>query len=119
MTTIPFTQQRAQNNRGRTYQSRPLNQVVIHAYARFAEQYPEWAAALFDEYFLTHQAIPLLTHVAEDGYPLDSVELAIAWSEQLTWFNEEHRQSIIAELTPVAGNFLHTFEEELSNVSYL
>jgi hypothetical protein len=116
MTTLPYTQQRVKSNRGRLYQTRPLNQAVTLAYARFAEQYPEWAAALFDEYFLIHQAIPLLAHIAEDGSSLDSVKLAIAWSEQLTWFNEEHRQSIIAELTPVAGSFLHTFEEELSKV---
>jgi hypothetical protein len=117
MTTLSYTQQQAQNKRGRMYQTRPLNQAVTHAYVRFAKQYPEWTAALFDEYFLTHQAIPLLTHIAKDSNPLDSIELAKAWSEQLTWFNEEHRQSLIAELIPVAGSFLHTFKEELSAVS--
>jgi hypothetical protein len=117
MTTRQFTQQWVQNYGVRAYQTRPLNQAIAHAYASFAEQYPEWVAALLDEYFLTHQAVPLLTRAAEEGNLFDPVELAKAWSEQLTWFNEQHRQSIIADLIPVAANFLHTFEEEWSTVS--
>jgi hypothetical protein len=113
MTTQQYTEQHVQNYRGRAYKTRPLNQALTHTYASFAEQYPEWVAALFDEYFLTHQAMPLLARSVEDGERLDPAELAKAWSEQLTWFNEEHRQSIIADLIPVAASFLRTFEVEL------
>lgn len=117
MTTSQFIQQQVQTYRRRAYKTRSLNQALTHTYASFAERYPQWTAALFDEYFLTHQAMPLLTRAGEDSDRLDPVKLATAWSEQLTWFNEQHRQSIIADLIPAAASFLRTFEVELSATS--
>ena len=117
MTARQYIQQRVQNYGGRAFKSRSLNEALTHTYASFAEQYPEWTAALFDEYFLTHQAMPLLTHVAEDGNRLDPVELAMAWSEQLTWFNDQNRQSLITDLIPAARSFLRDLEVELSTTS--
>ena len=117
MTTRQYTAQFVQNYRGRAYKARSLNQALTHTYASFAEQFPEWTAALFDEYFLTHRAKPLLTRAAKGGDRLDALELAKVWSEQLTWFNEQHRQNIIADLIPVAASFLRKFEAELFTAS--
>jgi hypothetical protein len=119
MTTRQYTEPRVQNYRGRAYKARPFNQALTHTYASFAKQYPEWVAALFDEYFLTHQAMPLLTRVGKNGERLDPLELASAWSEQLMWFHEQHRQNLIADLIPVTASFLRTFEVELFTATTL
>jgi hypothetical protein len=113
MTARQFTQQVVQNYRKPVYKTRHFNQALTQTYASFAEQYPEWVAALFDKYFFTHRAMPLLTRVEEGSDRVDPAELAKVWSEQLTWSNDQRRQSIIAELTPVAASFLRSFKRKL------
>jgi predicted Rossmann fold nucleotide-binding protein DprA/Smf involved in DNA uptake len=97
----------------RKYQHRTFRQAVIRAYANFAQKYPEWSASHFDEHFLTHDAAPLLLRV---GYGVASTQgfaLAVVWSRQMTWPREEIRQKLVAELTPIAADFLCLLETEL------
>src|SRR5690349_17688382 len=43
---------------------RRFHQAQTRAYARFAAEYPLWAASLFDAHFLAHAAAPALAHYA-------------------------------------------------------
>lgn len=94
-------------------QHRAFRQAVSRAYATFARQYPEWAASYFDEYFLTHDATLLLARTGQGVASPTPHALAICWSRQITWFREETRQQLIAELTPVASDFLGWLAAEL------
>lgn len=97
----------------RKYQQRTYRQAVSRAYSIFAQRYPEWAASHFDEYFLTHDAAFLLARIGQGVTSPRPFTLAYVWSYQMTWFKEETRQRLIAELTPVAADFLRLLEAEL------
>jgi hypothetical protein len=97
----------------RKYQQRAFRQAVSRAYTIFAQRYPEWAASHFDEYFLTHDAAFLLDRIGQGVASPGPFALAYVWSHQMTWFKEETRQRLIAELTPVASDFLRLLEAEL------
>lgn len=102
-----------QNWLGWKNQRQAYRQAVTRAYTTFARQYPEWAASHFDEPFLRHDAAPLLLRV---GYGVASTQgfaLAVVWSRQMTWPREVIRQEFIAELTPIAADFLRMLEAEL------
>ena len=91
---------------------RTLRRAIRRAYAGFAQCYPEWAAAGFDEHFLTHEALSLLLRLGQDTKPT-AANLAQSWAEQFVWFSEERRRSRIAALRPVASEFLTVLEADL------
>ena len=95
------------------YQRRAFRQAVTRACTAFAQQYPEWAASHFDEYFLTHNAAPLLARMGQGVAAPKPFTLAIVWGRQMAWFKEETRQKLITELTPIAAEFLRLLETEL------
>lgn len=97
----------------RKSQQRAFRQAVSQAYTIFAQRYPEWTASYFDEYFLTHDAAFLLARIGQGVASPRPFALAYVWSYQMTWFTEETRQRLIAELTPVASDFLCLLEAEL------
>jgi hypothetical protein len=113
MIAILNIKQSVQNWLERKYQHRAFRQAVTRACATIAQQHPEWAAAYFDEHFLTHDAAPLLVRIGQGVASPKPLALAIVWSRQMTWFNEETRQELIAELTPIAAEFLRLLEVEL------
>ena len=79
---------------------------------RFEQHHPQWAAAFFDEHFLNTRAAPLLARCLTRAGSPDASELAVAWANQMS-SSEAKRQVRIAELTPVASDFLHWLEAEL------
>jgi hypothetical protein len=87
--------------------------ALRRAYQRFADQYPEWAASLFDEHFLSQRVAPLMAGYVEQTTLPSPAELAIAWDEQLGPANPTIRQRRIAELTVAAAKFLNWFTAEL------
>lgn len=95
-----------------------LDEAVSRAFARFGQSHPEWVAALFDEHFLKQQVTPRLTlYGASPVIPLAPDELATAWADQFTWFDEDKRHSLIDDLIPAAYSFLRQLEAELVTVA--
>jgi len=97
---------------GRDPQRLAFKIALGRAYTAFARHYPQWAASLFDEHFLTHRAAPFLAGCLTRGASPDPAELAGAWAEQMSLPPEE-RQRRIAELTPACTVFLGWLESEL------
>lgn len=88
--------------------------ALKRAYDSFASYYPQWAAALFDEYFLNHGTASLLVGYRRDGSLPQPIELALAWEAQLGPASTTVCERRIAELTPVAADFLDWLAVELA-----
>ena len=97
---------------GRDPQRLAFQVALARAFPRFAHAYPQWIESLFDEHFLTHQAASLLARTLVRTNMLTPAELATAWADQMG-LNERQRTQFIAELTPVASNFLRWLDAEL------
>ena len=97
--------------------TRSFDQAVRHSMQRFAAAHPEWAAARFDEHFLAHGAASLLAAYRQPnsvGTQLATgAELALAWDKQLGAAAAATRWRRIAELSPLATQFLKMLEDEL------
>ncbi|HEY3474010.1 MAG TPA: hypothetical protein VGK56_05325 [Anaerolineales bacterium] len=80
--------------------------AVDQAYARFAQKYPEWSNALFDEHFLAQSATTFLA-----GQPAttaqDAARVAAAWNQQFGPASPAVSERRIADLTPAAADFLN------------
>jgi hypothetical protein len=88
--------------------------ALKRAYTGFAGYYPQWAASLFDEYFLDHGAASLLAGYMREGRLPQASQLALAWDGQLGPNSAAVRERRIAELTPVAADFLDWLSLELA-----
>lgn len=97
---------------GRDPQRLAFQVALARAYTTFARHHPQWAASFFDEHFLTHGAAPHLARCLRRTASPDPAEVAAAWADQLG-LHRETRQERIAELTPVASDFLHWLQAEL------
>jgi len=91
---------------------RQLSSCVQKAYTVFSDRYPVWADELFDEWFLSHHAASLLERYVTGPTPPTAMELAAAWNQQFGG-PDKNRKRRIAEMTPVAAEFLHLVEEAL------
>jgi hypothetical protein len=80
-------------------------------YTRFARQEEQWVDSYFDEYFVRHYAAPLLNRYLQDTPPPTAVELAALWANQFR--PDGPAQKHIADLAPVAADFLASLEAEL------
>lgn len=88
--------------------------ALKRAYTSFAGYYPQWSASLFDEHFLNHGASSLLKGYVRDGSLPQASELALAWESQLGPASTLVRERRLAELTPVAADFLDWLTLELA-----
>jgi hypothetical protein len=88
--------------------------ALKRAYASFAAYYPQWTASLFDDYFLKHGVASLLVGYRRDGSLPQPIELAGTWEAQLGPASISVRERRIAELTPVAADFLDWLAVELA-----
>ncbi|MCL4295021.1 MAG: hypothetical protein KJ077_04810 [Anaerolineae bacterium] len=88
--------------------------ALKRAYASFASYYPQWAASLFDEHFLNHGATSLMAGYIRDGRLPQASQLALDWEAQLGSNSPAVRERCIAELTPVAADFLDWLTLELA-----
>ncbi len=85
--------------------------ALLRAITRFANDHPDWAAALLDETFFTRDevAAELSRFLTRRDRP-DPARLATAWATQLPDVGEQHREQATAAL----ADFLHALEDELS-----
>lgn len=96
----------------RQIQGRVLCAAQQRALHRFTEQYPQWADSLFDAFFLSHGAAPLLAGYLTDHRPTASA-LAAAWAAQCPSPPSSLQPLDLAEAMRVAAAFLHILEAEL------
>jgi len=84
--------------------------ALARACTDFTQQHPAWAAALFDQHFLTQpEVVELLSRLlARRGQP-DPARMAALWAAQLHHADPTHH----AEATTVAADFLRMLEAEL------
>lgn len=97
---------------GRDLQRLAFQVALTRAYTAFVQRHPDWAATLFDEHFLVHGAAPLLAQTLLRASPATPTAFAAAWADQLT-LAPEGRARRIAELTPVAADFLQLLDREV------
>ncbi|MBE7555294.1 MAG: hypothetical protein HS126_29950 [Anaerolineales bacterium] len=88
--------------------------ALKRAYTGFAGYYPQWAASLFDEHFLNYGATSLMVGYIRDGRLPQASPLALDWDAQLGPDSPAVRERRIAELTPVAADFLDWLTLELA-----
>lgn len=96
-----------------SYQRRTLRRAVRQAYATFADHYPQWVAALFDEHFVNAHLLPMLQRAAGIGDKVTPGEVAEAWARQISIL-PSLRQQHIAAIMPVATHFLCMVAEALA-----
>ena len=82
-------------------------QAVVSAYTIWAKRYPEWEAAFFDEHFLHAHVMP---RFSAGEFP-SAATLAEAWVIQMG-ASSDQMAALIAELTPVAADFLYVVQSE-------
>jgi hypothetical protein len=90
---------------GHANHRRRLEQSIRRAYASWRHHFPRWANTGFDEYFLLHDAMPLLGAMLTGKQPPDAVQLARTWA-QAFGIPPERTAHALAELAPVAADFL-------------
>lgn len=83
--------------------------AVRIAYQEFEQLYPEWAASLFDERFLHHNAAPLFAN----GRVPAAYQLANAWRNQFNVGTPTQKAADIRKMQPVAAIFLQMVRQEL------
>lgn len=93
------------------HQRRRLTRAVRRAYRVWTIRFPHWGNAGFDEYFLLHDALPLLTEMMGDIQQFDPKELARQWAAAYGFGPERTRRAII-ECTPVAAHFVMLLQAE-------
>lgn len=88
---------------------RAFQLALARASEQFVKQHPDWAAALFDQYFLTRPEVVelLATLLSRRGQP-DPARLAALWAAQL------HRPNPPQEVEAVAAAFLRLLDGELA-----
>ena len=97
---------------GRDPQRLAFQVALTKAYTAFAEKHPDWAQSLFDEHFLTHSAAPILALCLQREDTAPPEDLAIAWADQMGRRGDA-RQTFIAQIEPVAADFLDMLDTEL------
>lgn len=88
---------------------RAMMQSLQSAHAIWTKRYPEWEATFFDAHFLHHHVIP---HFSAGEMPTAEM-LAELWVTQLGATGEQAVE-LMAELTPVAVDFLYVVKGEYS-----
>jgi hypothetical protein len=94
----------------RTHQRRRLTRAVLNSYSQWRRRFPRWANAGFDEYFLLHNALPILSEMLAGG-STDAVRLARLWVAAYG-IPTPRRGRAVAAVTPVAAEFLGLLQQE-------
>lgn len=85
--------------------------ALTRAYRRFAERYEDWVDCFFDKHFVQRKANALLARYLQPFDPPAPNELVRLWVDQ---FPVDHvAQNYMADLTPVAAEFLRLLETEM------
>lgn len=94
-------------------QRRILRTAQQRAFQHFAQRYPHWADSLFDDFFLTHGAAPLIAGYLIPSHRPTAAELAKAWAAQCPSPRSSPQPLDLTEATYVAAAFLRMLDAEL------
>jgi invasion protein IalB len=97
----------------RRLQRAALRAAQAQAFARFAQAHPLWAESLFDEYFLSHAAAPLVARAIEPANRPTASEFAAAWFVQCAAPGSTAQGANLAEVTSAASEFLRYLDAAL------
>jgi hypothetical protein len=92
-------------------QQAALRKARARAFRAFAQLHPTWIASLFDEYFLDHDAAPLVRRCLHAHNRPTAAEFATAWCAQIA--PRRLAPASFAEVTAVASDFLRLLNLEL------
>jgi hypothetical protein len=92
-------------------QQAALRKARTRAFHAFAQIHPTWIASLFDEYFLEHEAAPLVERCLHAHDRPTAAEFAAAWCAQIA--PRHLGEASFAEVTAVAADFLRLLNLEL------
>jgi hypothetical protein len=87
-----------------------FQKALARTYAAFARQYPEYAASLFDQSFLSKEAVPEISKLLIRSQHPDPALLAQAWGRSIGF--EAHSEFCKRAIKP-ASDFLAWLEAEL------
>jgi hypothetical protein len=88
-----------------------VESAIRRTFAHWRQRFPRWVNTGFDEYFLLHDALPLLREMlAGTQYP-DPALLAHNWVAAYG-ITDARTQRAVAEVTPVAADFLARLQIE-------
>ncbi len=96
---------------GDSRQRHQFSEVIQQTHARFTERHPQYVDSLFDIWFLSHQAAPVLTRFLKGGVQDSEKELAAIWEKQMGG-TDKGREQRVAALRPAAAEFLRLLERE-------
>ncbi|RIK38910.1 MAG: hypothetical protein DCC55_19740 [Chloroflexi bacterium] len=99
---------------GETRHRRRVEQTVRRTYASWRARFPRWANSGFDDYFLLHDALPLLDEMLADGRYLDPAQIVHKWAQVYRLTDEGTRRALV-EATPVAADFLTRLQIEYAS----
>ncbi len=87
-----------------------FQKALARAYAAFARQYPEYAASLFDQSFLSKEAVPEISKLLIRSQHPDPALLAHAWGISIGF---DTHSEFCKRATKPASDFLSWLEAEL------
>jgi hypothetical protein len=90
---------------------RDLTRSIRGAYAAWLPSFPRWANSGFDEYFLLHDALPLLTDMMAGALPADPAHLARRWTLAYGLTGARAQRALV-QCTPAAAEFLRILRAE-------
>ena len=96
------------------YQQRTLRRALRRAYVEFAQQHPQWVAALFDEHFVLTHLLPMFRDAAATGAPVTAHAVATEWAAQISLLPSA-RQQHRARILPAATRFLGLVADALGD----
>jgi hypothetical protein len=113
MLTFKHFEQATKQWLAQSYQRYTVRRAVSQAYGVFAHHHPQATAALFDEYFVRTQVLPLLQHAATTGEKVTPVQVAELWARHVSLLPTS-RQHQMARTLPAATHFLSIVADALA-----
>lgn len=96
-----------------------FKKALSKACKQFENNYPQWAASLFNASFFENEAAPVLAQfLASNGNP-DPYQLAALWADSLNMHNSEQRTTLVRDLEPAATDFLDYMASALKSEQLL
>ncbi len=83
-------------------QSRKIAHLNFH---KVIQNYPQWKASLFDEYFFTAKMIPMIETARKKGSRVNSQQVTLAWANQFK-LSSSFRQKLMRELAPIVDQII-------------
>jgi hypothetical protein len=88
-----------------------VKSTIRRTFANWRQRFPRWVNTGFDEYFLLHDALPLLRDMLTGARLADPAQLAQTWVAAYH-ISTPFAQRAIAAVTPIAADFITRLQIE-------